>query len=500
MQFNTQIYIHPDQIETQALGIGIFSDSLTEIAELINSSTNGSIRTILDKGFSADASKILILYQTSGIKTDLLILLGLGKKSDYSMDIYANAEETFIRACVENNIEHATSTLLLDPIIRSNIRNQARISAICGGKATYKYKATFNEKCKDQKPGTKKITQLVNESDYSEAEIGLQEGSSIAKGMDLAKNLGDLPSNICTPYYLCKTAEELGQKSEHIEVQIMDSKKLRELKMEAFLSVAKGSKQDAYLITLRYKNKKFSQRNQNPIVIVGKGVTFDSGGISIKPSTAMDEMKYDMCGAACVLGIFHALKSLRLSQEIIGVIGTCENLLDAESSKPGDVIKSMSGKTIEILNTDAEGRLILCDILTYVKSFNASTVIDVATLTGACVVALGHVNSGLFSRNEDLVKDLLIAGNQVMDNVWHMPLNEEYNKQLDSNFADIANIGGRSAGSITAACFLSSFVGSYKWAHLDIAGTAWNSGKNKGATGRPVPLLLQFLINQESKN
>jgi leucyl aminopeptidase len=273
--------------------------------------------------------------------------------------------------------------------------------------------------------------------------------------------------------------------------------------MGSFLSVAKGSDQPPKFIVLHYKGKattkaasKHAAKSEGPIVLVGKGITFDSGGVSIKPAATMDEMKFDMCGAASVLGTFRTLAELGLPNEVIGLIPTCENMVSGRANKPGDVVTSMSGQTIEILNTDAEGRLILCDALTYAERFKPAAVIDIATLTGACVVALGGVNSGLFSKDDALAEALLKAGKQSGDTAWRMPLDDAYQEQLKSNFADMANIGGMPAGSVTAACFLSRFAKAYRWAHLDIAGTAWKGGAAKGSTGRPVPLLVQYLLNQ----
>jgi len=310
--------------------------------------------------------------------------------------------------------------------------------------------------------------------------------------MKLAKDLGNLPGNICTPTYLADQAKTLA-KAHKLKATILEEKDMRKLGMHSLLSVTRGSRQPAKLITLEYHG---GNKKQKPVVLVGKGITFDSGGISLKPGAEMDEMKYDMCGAASVLGTMQAIAEMGLKLNVVAVIPSCENMPDGAASKPGDIVKSMSGQTIEILNTDAEGRLILCDALTYVARFEPDTVVDIATLTGACVIALGHVASGLYSNEDKLAKELLDAGDYSYDRAWHMPLWDDYQQLLDSNFADMQNIGGRAGGSITAACFLSRFAKDYRWAHLDIAGTAWKSGKEKGATGRPVPLLTQYLIHR----
>jgi leucyl aminopeptidase len=327
----------------------------------------------------------------------------------------------------------------------------------------------------------------------TQAESGLQQGIAIAQGMELTKLLADLPGNICTPTYLAEQAVELAGKYDKLSAEILEESDMEALGMGAFLSVSRGSRQPAKLITLNYQG---GNSVDKPIVLIGKGLTFDAGGISLKPGAGMDEMKYDMCGGATVLGTLQAAAQMNLAINIVALIPSSENMPDGDANKPGDILTSMSGKTIEVLNTDAEGRLILCDTLTYANKFNPEVVIDMATLTGACLVALGRVPSGLLGNDDDLCDDLIKAGKTACDSVWRLPLWEEYQEQLKSNFADMANIGGRDAGTITAACFLSRFAEDYRWAHLDIAGTAWRTGQNKGATGRPVPLLTQYLINR----
>ena len=332
-------------------------------------------------------------------------------------------------------------------------------------------------------------------SELNQVKAGVKHGEAIMDGGNLTKDLGNLPPNICTPKYLASIATKLG-KEYKFKVSILDQKKIEKLKMGSFLAVAKGSREEPRFIIMEH-NK--GTKNQKPIVLVGKGITFDAGGISIKPSPDMDEMKYDMGGAASVMGVMKTVGALSLPLNIIAIIPSCENLPDGLALKPGDIVTSMSGQTIEVLNTDAEGRLILCDALTYAERYKPETVIDVATLTGACVIGLGHHATGLFSNHDPLADELEVAGIRALDKAWKMPLWEEYQPQLNSNFADMANIGGRAGGSITAACFLSRFAKKFNWAHLDIAGTAWKSGKEKGSTGRPVPLLSQFLIKRAGK-
>jgi len=337
-----------------------------------------------------------------------------------------------------------------------------------------------------------KVNIYVDKADNEAAESAVKQGAAIAAGVTVAKDLGNLPPNICTPTYLGEQAK-LMAKQYGFKVEVLEKAEIEKLGMGSFLGVAQGSVEPPRLIVLQHLKGK---KTQKPVVLVGKGITFDTGGISLKPGGDMDEMKYDMCGAASVLGTFKAIGEMDLAINVVAVIPTCENMPDAGAIKPGDILTSMAGLTIEVLNTDAEGRLILCDALTYAERFEPSAVVDIATLTGACVISLGHHPSGLFSNKDTLAKELLEAGELAHDRAWHMPLWEEFQSQLDSNFADMANIGGRAGGSITAACFLSRFAKKYDWAHLDIAGTAWKSGKEKGGTGRPVPLLTTFLIQR----
>ena len=336
---------------------------------------------------------------------------------------------------------------------------------------------------------------LVRVNYYSSHAISESQHKAEAMlyGMNLCKDLGNSPANICTPTYLATTAKKIATEL-GVSAKIMSKEEIKQLGMNAFLAVAQGSTTDAQLIELSYQGAAVT--NEKPIVLVGKGITFDSGGISLKPGAGMDEMKYDMCGAASVIGTFAAAVKLKLSINLVVIVPTCENMPAGNALKPGDIIKSMNGLSIEVLNTDAEGRLILCDALSYAERFQPAAVIDVATLTGACIIALGHVAQGVLGNNQNLIDQLMKAAQNINDKTWQLPLFEEYKEQLKSNFADLQNIGGRPAGTITAAAFLSYFTENYPWAHLDIAGTAWQSGSNKGATGRPVPLLLQYLIER----
>ena len=339
----------------------------------------------------------------------------------------------------------------------------------------------------------KKITfNVADRKGLTTAKKGIEEGKAIADGVSLARTLGNLPGNICTPNYLASQARKIARGEKSISVRVLSEKEMEKLGMGALLSVARGSDQPAKLIVATYSG---GAKKAPPVVLVGKGVTFDSGGISLKPGGKMDEMKFDMCGAASVLGTLQAARDLKLPINLVAIIPATENLPSGKATKPGDVVTSMSGQTIEVLNTDAEGRLILCDALTYAERFKPAEVIDIATLTGACVVALGKHASGLLSNDDKLANDLIQSGEESGDRTWRLPLWDEYQPQLDSNFADMGNIGGPEAGTITAGCFLSRFTEKQRWAHLDIAGAAWLQGKEKGATGRPVSLLVQHLLN-----
>ena len=357
---------------------------------------------------------------------------------------------------------------------------------IAVGEAVY----CFDKFKKDSKPV---LLEKINYQSVHPINNHLSKAEAIIYGMNICKDLGNAPGNICTPAYLAssaaKIANDLGASA-----RIINETEIQEMGMNALLSVAQGSTAGAYLIELQYHGA--SNNEDKPVVLVGKGITFDSGGISLKPGAAMDEMKFDMCGAASVIGTFAAAVKLKLPLNLVAIIPTCENMPSGNAVKPGDIVQAMNGLNIEVLNTDAEGRLILCDALTYAERFQPKAVIDVATLTGACIIALGHVAQGVLGNNQQLIDQLLQAADSINDKTWQLPLFEEYKEQLKSNFADLQNIGGRPAGTITAAAFLSYFTESYCWAHLDIAGTAWNSGNNKGATGRPVPLLLEYLIQQ----
>ena len=504
MEFSTQTTASPHQIKAAALAVGIYADGqLSPAADVLDRAAGGKLRAVVKAEFRGRTGSTLVLRDLPGVSAQRVVLVGLGKRDEYNARAHASAEQAFAAYCVSARLSDGVSTLAANEIEGApgpvSIRDRARSAAIAAAGATYHYDATLGKPDADARPKLKKIVQVIERADASAAQQGLKEGAAIARGMNLAKTLGNLPSNVCTPTYLGEQAKKLAREFKSIKVQVLDQKQIEALGMGSFLSVARGSYEPPRFIVLRHAGKAPAKGKApaGPVVLVGKGITFDSGGISIKPAAAMDEMKFDMCGAASVLGTFRALAELDLPYDVVGLIATCENMPSGRSVKPGDVVTSMSGQTIEVLNTDAEGRLILCDALTYAERFKPAAVIDIATLTGACVVALGSVNTGLFSSNDALADALLAAGRQALDPAWRMPLDDAYQEQLKSNFADMANIGGPKAGAVTAACFLSRFTKAYPWAHLDIAGTAWKSGgSEKGSTARPVPLLAQYLLNR----
>jgi len=482
----------PDKQRCGCAVVGVFEGGkLSAAAQVLDKAAGNLLSDVIAQGdMSGKAASTLLLQKIPGIAAERVLLVGLGKPGELNN----KATVDILRAtfCAINATPAKDATLY---IIDENIGKDAvfviRQAVLAATESVYRADTL---KSKPAKPANlKSITLATAEKPAATLKEALSQTAAIAHGIQLAKDLGNLPGNICTPTYLSAKALALSKAHKTIKTTVLEEKDMQKLGMGSFLSVTRGSEQPAKLITLEYRG---GDKKRNPIVLVGKGITFDSGGISLKPGAEMDEMKYDMCGAASVLGTMQAIAEMGLKLNVVGVIPTCENMPSGLATKPGDIVTSMSGQTIEILNTDAEGRLILCDALTYAAKFNPETVIDIATLTGACVIALGHVASGLFSNQDELARELLAAGEQSHDRVWQLPLWEDYQPLLDSNFADMQNIGGRAGGTITAACFLARFTKEYRWAHLDIAGTAWKSGKEKGSTGRPVPLLAQYLINR----
>ncbi|MCK5728181.1 MAG: leucyl aminopeptidase [Methylococcales bacterium] len=482
-----------DQLETDCIIVGIYKhQQLTPSAKKVDQASHQLIRNLIERGdIKGKICETLLINVVPDSTIPRVLLVGLGDKGQVSIKSYRNAIVAAVKALQKTHIKSAVCTLAEIELKAHDYQWRCRQIVELFNQNLYQFTQTKSQKPTPHALSYLKIT--ATDEHKSVATIGLKQGLAIAQGVSLARYLADLAANICTPSFLAEQATDMSKRFSKMSVDILEESDLERLKMHSFLAVSRGSVQPAKLICLNYQG---GNAQEKPIVFVGKGLTFDAGGISIKPSAGMDEMKYDMCGGASVIGVLQAAAQMELPLNIIGLVPSSENMPDADANKPGDVLTSMAGKTIEVLNTDAEGRLILCDTLTYAERFDPELVIDLATLTGACLVALGRVPSGLLGTDDELCDEIIAASKTACDSVWRLPLWEEYQAQLKSNFADIANIGGRDAGTITAACFLSRFTESYRWAHLDIAGTAWRSGAEKGATGRPVPLLCQFLLNR----
>ena len=480
----------PSTQESDCIVVAIFEQGqLSPSAALINTQSNNYIDHIITRGdMSGKAGQVLMLQDVDGVTSPRVLLVGMGEQNKTSENNFNTAISAMTKVLNDSGADTACSYLADVKVNSRTTAWLARQTIIIATSTLYNYTHTKS----NVKPIELPLTQLGFFDFDDDAEQATKAGQAIAEGMNLARTLGDLPGNVCTPTYLADQAIDIAKQHDSIQTTILEESDMEALGMGSLLSVSRGSRQAAKLIVMNYQGA----GDDRPVVLVGKGLTFDAGGISLKPGAGMDEMKYDMCGSASVFGTLSAIATLNLPINVIGVVPSSENMPDGDANKPGDIVTSMAGKTIEILNTDAEGRLILCDALTYSERFNPEIVIDIATLTGAIIVALGNQATGLMANNQTLADDLIKAGNDSHDRTWQLPLWDDYQQQLDSNFADIANIGGKGAGSVTAACFLSRFTEKFTWAHLDIAGTAWNSGgKAKGATGRPVPLLVQYLLN-----
>ena len=498
MDFSIKSFDAKNTITTTKIGciaVGVFENKkLSEAAKALD--LNGDLTVALKSGdITGKAGSTLLLRQLNGIAAERVLLVGLGADEAISAKDFCSALEAVAK--VFRSLGASEGMIALPNLeVKGQDLGWAVHSTVMA-LSDAAYRADSMKSNKESLPsGVKKIKIVVNASDANSAKQNLAQSIAMVHGAHLTRDLGNLPPNVCTPTYLANTAKELA-KDFKLEVEILDRKQIEALKMNSFLSVSNGSDEPPKFIVLKHMGGK---PKEAPVVLVGKGITFDSGGISLKPGAGMDEMKYDMCGAGTVLGTMRAIAEIGLKLNVIAVIASCENMPSGRATRPGDIVTAMSGLTIEILNTDAEGRLILCDALTYAERFNPSAVINVATLTGACVIALGNHNTGLFTRHDEahdeLADALLTAGKSVGDTAWRMPVEEAYHDQLKSNFADLANIGTPGGGSCVAAAFLERFTRKYTWAHLDIAGTAWKTGANKGATGRPVPLLAKFLMDR----
>jgi len=490
---------HPEKQRTACIVTGIYEPRrLSDVAKRIDEVSDGYISNILRRGdLEGKLGQTLLLHSVPGTLADRVLLVGCGRERELGDTQYRKIISQAILTLHETG-SMETVCYLTDLNVRGrDIAWRVRQAIETAHSALYTFDQLKSKKNTARRPLRKIVFSVSSRRELPIAEQASREAQAIAAGIKLTKDLGNLPANICTPSYLADEAKRLCTLHEKMSCKILTESQMEKKGMNALLAVAKGSEQPPRLIVLEYKGAK--KKEDAPIVFVGKGITFDSGGISIKPASNLDEMKYDMCGAASVLGILSAAAELQLPLNIVGIMPAVENMPDGRSVKPGDIVTTMSGQTVEILNTDAEGRLILCDALTFAESYKPRTVIDIATLTGACVIALGKHAHGLYSNHNPLTNDLLNAGRFSGDRAWEMPLWDDYQDQLDSPFADISNIGGREGGSITAACFLARFAKKFQWAHLDIAGTAWSSGgkrEKKGATGRPVSLLTQYLLDR----
>ena len=479
---------------TDCVIVGVYNRGKLGIgAADIDTVSKGHIRALIKSGdISSQIGHCVVLTNVDGVKAARVAVAGLGKAGELDATGFKKAVVAGIKALSGSKTRHLLNTLTLEPTKACDSYYLARHSVEAIGDTLYRFDQMKSGRKKKPMPLTSIGHSIGKRGQAARSALGADHGDAIANGVAIAKDLGNLPSNVCTPAYLARTARKIATGNGKLTTQVLSEADMKRLGMGSLLSVTAGSTEPGKLIVMKYKNGGKSA----PYVLVGKGVTFDTGGISLKPGGGMDEMKYDMCGAAGVIGAMAAVSRMKLPINLNIVVPAVENMPSSTATKPGDIVKSMSGQTVEVLNTDAEGRLILCDALTYSRRFKPEAIIDVATLTGACVVALGHHRSAIYANGDDLQTELFAAGNTAQDGGWPMPMGDEYNAQLKSNFADMANIGGAGGGSVTAACFLGRYTDGLNWAHLDIAGVAWKSGASKGATGRPVPMLSEFLLSR----
>jgi leucyl aminopeptidase len=484
--------VSPETVKSACVVLGVNADrELTPAAKRVDQASRGALRKALGD-LAARTGATLLLRGLPGVAAQRVLLVSLGERKDAPEAAYREAVRGAAAALRDLDAKDAALFLVDAKIGARPVSWNLRHAVLGIRDAFYRFDQLKTQK-KAPPPALAQVTLPLGAS--SALQQALEEATATADGADLARDLGNLPGNVCTPSYLADEAKKLARQFK-LGIEVLERRDMERLGMGAFLSVTRGSHQPPKLIVLRYAG---AAKTRKPLVLVGKGITFDTGGISLKPSGEMDEMKFDMSGAGSVLGTLRALAGMQAPVNVIGVIPTCENMPGGSATKPGDIVTTMSGQTVEILNTDAEGRLILCDALTYSARFEPEAVVNIATLTGACVIALGHVATGLFSNDEKLAGEIREAGDDAWDRVWPMPLWDDYQEQLRSNFADFANIGGRPGGSITAACFLARFTREMRWAHLDVAGTAWKSGREKGSTARPVPLLVRFALRRAGR-
>ncbi|HDZ48918.1 hypothetical protein LCGC14_0073120 [marine sediment metagenome] len=497
MEFSVQT-ANPAKAETACLVVPVFKDSglLPTVAKLDDAS-EGFIGQLLERGdFDAALGNVQMVPFAPGLGAERILLVGLGEREKCQEAAFIKALDAAMVALAKLPIDEASIALNDVPLTDRDPAWKARKVMEAAERAIYRFDQFKSTPA--PVPSLAKLTLMASDTEsVALIKQGALVGNAIGQGISLTRTLGNLPGNVCTPRYLAEQAEQLGRDSKGaLDVEILDEEALETLGAGSLLSVGRGSKEPSRLIVMKYQGAE--NPDEAPHVLIGKGITFDTGGISLKPGEGMDEMKFDMCGAASVFGTVKAVLEIKPKLNLVFIVAAAENMPDGHATKPGDIIKTLKGLTVEVLNTDAEGRLVLCDALTYAERFTPASVVDIATLTGAVIVGLGHHATGLLSNDDDLALDLLDAGEAAWDRAWHLPLWDEYQEQLESNFADLANIGGRPAGTITAACFLSRFADHFPWAHLDIAGTAWHSGKQKGATGRPVGLLTQYLLDREA--
>lgn len=485
----------PEKQRSACIVVGVFEPRrLSGVAEQLDKVSDGYLSNLLRRGdLEGKTGQMLLLHHVPNILSERVLLVGCGKERELDERQYKQIIEKTISTLNETGSMEAVCFLSELHVKSRDTYWKVRQAVEAAQAGLYTFHQLKTRKEEPRRPLRKLVFNVPTRRELPVGERAIAHALAVAKGVTICRDVANMPPNICTPRYLAERSQQLQENYANINVRTVEPAEMSELGMNAYLAVGRGSEHEPVLTLIEYNGAADSQA---PIVLVGKGLTFDSGGISIKPSANMDEMKYDMGGAASVLGAMQALAELQLPINVVGAIAGCENMPDGRAYRPGDILTTMSGQTVEVLNTDAEGRLVLCDTLTYVERYNPELVIDVATLTGACVVALGAHASGLLSSHNPLAHELLNASEQSGDRAWRLPLWDEYQEQLDSPFADMSNLGGRDAGTITAACFLSRFTKKYNWAHLDIAGTAWRGGAKKGATGRPVPMLTQFLLNR----
>jgi leucyl aminopeptidase len=489
VEFSTKT-LSPETAKTACVVVGVFQErDLTPAARRLDQASKGALKKALGD-ISGKTGSTLLLRALPGVAAERVLLVGLGEK-DAGEAAYRSAVRAAAGVLKELDAKDAALFLVDMKVASRPVSWNVRQAVLGVREVLYRFDQLKTQK-KSPPPALAHV--LLPLSPKAELTAALKEATATADGADLARTLGNLPPNICTPGYLAAEAAKLAREFK-LGLEVLERKDMEKLGMGALLAVTRGSHQPPKLIVLKYQGRKGGKT----LALVGKGITFDTGGISLKPAAEMDEMKYDMSGAGSVLGTIRALAGMKAPVNVVGLVPTCENMPGGAATRPGDIATSLSGQTVEILNTDAEGRLILCDALTYAERFKPDAVVDIATLTGAIVIALGHVATGLFANEQKLADEIRAAGDEAWDRVWQMPLWEDYQEQLRSNFADMANIGGRPGGSITAACFLSRFTRKLRWAHLDIAGTAWKSGRDKGSTGRPVPLLVRFALRHAGK-